>query len=662
MLSPRTIQATSGWVLGVLVWAMSGEIWLACLGGVFGILIVWLSGDSSWLLTGGVVSSCVVALPILLWSWLFGSYEVAGWLLIAAVSFVWLSLSVFVRDLQASLRDSRQAVVLSILGVAWILVSARHDWSPVKLLERIGSMGEDNGGFLNNVALTGVGWSSTLIPSSGDTGGVILGMFIAVGGTLQGITGMNGSAALDAGETLMRLYDSVSFLITGLCVVAGLQRRQENGLLRDFSLCAAISFGVVVFLSGLYRAAHFSVLVLVALALTTLVAAPNGAFENRRTLMGVLLPMLPLLLLNQAWMPGIIVAALGASIYAGTNIRRVWNGTKDFPRTDEINGERRWSAERTGYAISLVVVLGFVLLLVRRYFGTLLPSVLFEEFESLMRLVGEDVRVPGWFAATVILFGVVSVSRSEWTANPSQTLIAAFGLCSLGLMIIGWLVDPFEPGYGPNKMLYLTSFVLFPIAIAELSAMTSQRANGFGFVLTICVTAGFFSAAVSPLNELASRIQPRDPIAWAPGVAKSLVDKPDRLVTCLSTRADGPPDDAWRCSRIMAGMQGMNYPTGAGSNAPYSSILNMIYGVNMCSVTSQQVSDISEYDYKRLVLVISDGGRRSTKSGCQEPGWSGPSLPSDPKWTAGVLSGIRWDVIEGLSYEGEVANFEINDR
>lgn len=662
MLSPRTIQATSGWVLGVLVWAMSGEIWLAFLGGVFGILVVWLSGDSSWLLTGGVVSSCVVALPILLWSWLFGRYEIAGWLITAAVSLVWLSLSVFVRNQQASVRDARQAVVLSVLGVAWILVSARHDWSPVKLLERIGSMGEDNGAFLNNVALTGTGWNSTLIPSSGDNGGVILGIFIAVGGTLQGITGRNGSAALDAGETLMRLYDSVSFLITGLCVVAGLLRRQKKSLLRDSSLCAAISFGAVVFLSGLYRAAHFSVLVLVALALTTLVFAPRGAFENRRRFMGVLLPMLPLLFLGQAWMPGIIVAALGASVYVGTNIRRVWNGAIGFPKTDEINGERSWSAERTGYAMSLVVVLGFVLLLVRRYFGTLLPSVLFEEFESLMRLVGEDVRVPGWFAAIVILLGVISVSRSEYIATPSQTLVVAFGLCSLGLMIIGWLIDPFEPGYGPNKMLYLTSFILFPMAIAELSAMTSQRANGLGSILIICATVGAFNAAVSPLNELASRIQLRDPVAWAPGVATSLNSRPDKLVTCLSTRVGGPPDDAWRCSRIMAGMQGMNYPPGAGFNAPYSATLNMIYGVNMCSVTSQQVSDIPEDDYQRLVLVISDGGRRSTESGCQEPGWAGPSLPRDPKWTAGVLSGIRWDVIEGLSYEGEVANFEINNR
>jgi len=651
MVSARGTQALSGWILGVLLWALSGDLRISVLGSLFGILVVWISGDPGWVLTGGVVSICVVALPVVIWSLTVGNYLIWGWIVVLGTSAVWLLLSIAIGRKQNSNFDTRLSIYLSLYGLVWIAFAARHEWSAVELLVRIGSMGEDNGTFLNNVALTGSGWGAALIPGSGDNG-VVLGLFVTLGSTLGGLGSNQPSMALATGETLVRLYDTLGFLLSGLCVGLSLKRRKQSNILFDLSLCVAVGFGAAVFISGLLRAAHFSIFVIAVLAFSTLVLSERDDSESRVEVLQHSLALLPVVLLGQAWVPGVIVAACGVVIYCIANGRRLWIGFV-------CNGERQAFGSNTfpteykvGLILTLSAALGGVLLSIRTLYGTLSLSVLLHQFKSLMSLVGDDVRVPGWFAGVIILMSLSSLSRRWLSTSPASALILALSMSSLGLMFVGGFVEPFEPGYGPNKLLYLTSFILFPIAVVEVETRTAQRFKELTGVIVLCMTAGILNASTSPLSEFVNRVRPREPVEWAPGIARSLTTWPDKLTTCLSTRANGPPDDAWRCSRLLMGMQGMNYPVGPAARFAYNPVPNLIYRANMCAIASRQISDIAESEYRRLVLVLSDGSRRSTKSGCQEPGWAGPNLPPDSQWSSGVHSGIPWNRLQILSYEG----------
>lgn len=649
----------SGWILGVLGWSLSGDLRIAVLGALFGIVVVWISRDPGWVLTGGVLSICVVALPVLLWSWLFGRYLVWGWLIVLAVGCVWLVLSVSIRRGNARASHADHSIWLSALGVIWIMLAARHDWSPVGLLVRVGSMGEDNGAFLNNVALTGSGLSAVLGRESGVDGGVVLGLVITFGNSVHGIVSDQNSAPLFASEALIRLYDTLGNVFSGLCVLFGLNRSRTRSVWVDAALSAATGFGAIVFISGLYRAAHLAALVFVIVASLTLVLSQQFTALAKGARVWNVLLYLPLLLLGQAWWPAVIVTIIGITMLLGAKHVRI----RQSLRVLRFSPSARKGPLLLTVACLVIIALnlGFRRTLVNdlalsaSISQTWSASSALTNFQQLMRLVGDDVRVAGWFSIALMVLGLLSL-RSSWQASPSQVLIVALSIASVMLMVVGWLVPPFEPQYGPNKMLYLASMVLFPVAITEVSELAAKRSSLLSGALAICVTTGLFVASATPLVELTNRIRQREPVGWATGVAASFAMWPDRLVTCLSTRVDGPPDDAWRCSRLLAGMQGMNYPTDALKNQPYSRALKVIYGANICAVSSEHVADISLSDFSRLTLVISDGDRLSTEGGCQAKGWASTEGLNDDRWLLGVHSGIRWDLVKMVSYEGTVVN------
>lgn len=661
ILSPRKIQALSGWILGVLTWTLTGNLGAAVAGSIFGCLVVWLTGDPSWALTGGVLSICVVSVPIILWSIVFGDYRLWGWIIVAAVGGVWLALSIGLGQKTTDGLARRQSVWLSILGGTWIVLQTRHGWSPVELLRRVGSLGEDNGGFLNNVSLTYSGLDAVISSSSGDYGGSILGIFIVLGSTLLGVGKSGASGPLVVTETLLRLYDTLSYLFIGFCAILGLNRTKSQGIVLDGTLFLVAGFGATIFLSGLYRGGHLAALVFVVLASAILVICQQTRSEADHQKYLSSFPILIFALLSQAWWPSIIITAIGMGVFVVA--KRVQIGQR----------LRAMFFGRTTLAF-LLLVLTLASVLVARIGNTpgslfirdptltdsvLLsgsPRSLLQGFKDLMSLVGDDVRVAGWFAIVLILLSLLSVARRGWIADSFQVLIVALSVSSVTMMVAGWLVPPFEPQYGPNKMLYLASMILFPVAITEVSELAAKRSNLLSGTLAICVTTGLFVASATPLVELTNRIRPREPVGWATGVAASFTLWPDRLVTCLSTRVDGPPDDAWRCSRLLAGMQGMNYPTDSLKNQPHSKALNMIYGANMCAVSSEHVADISLSDFSRLTLVISDGNRLSTERECQAKGWASTEGLNDDRWLLGVHSGIRWDLVKIVSYDGTVVS------
>lgn len=621
----------SGAVLGIVVWTASGTLWLGVLAAVFGVVVAWLSGDPRWVITGGVVAACVMAALILMWGWLFGGYRVWGWVIGSGVALLWLAMSVYVRRINSTTPDRSSAAWLSLLGLTWLIHGLTRDWSPIAVMQRLGYMGEDNGSFLNNVAVSGAGWGAALIPTSGgdasSNGGSVLGVVVAAGSWLRGIADGTASTPLGVAETLLRLYDSLGYLILGLSVVMVLSvpRALSRSLLA--ATLTLTSAGVsLVFLAGLSRAGHFSGYLVALVGLTVLSTLISTRLVSFMTL-------IPLIMLGQAWQPAILLALVGASL---VTCHAAWSW-----RTSRNRPELR----RLMYSIGAVVVT--MTQAAQALDGT-------QQIRNLAALPGGEARVVGWFALVVVVLALLAAER---VSGLMLSVVAAFSMTAFLLMLSGWFIEPYEPSYGPNKVLYLVVLILSPLAIAAVANMVVPRGEFIASAVLLCGVLAILNASVTPLNELAGRLAPKSPIEWAPGVVRALSEYPDRIAMCMESREEGTEIVAYQCSRLLGGMQGIHPPQGNFKSrlptAKETSPLFIFSAANVCGVPSEELADIAEAEYRRLVLVLGDSRSLTTTDGCQSPGWAGPNMPVDDRWILGWATEIRWDLIEMVSYTGE---------
>jgi len=621
----------SGAILGVVVWTASGGLWLGLVAGLFGVAVTWLSGDPRWVVIGGVVSACVMAALVLLWGWLFGGYRVWGWVIGCGVALIWLAMSFYVRRINPETPDRSSAAWLSLLGVTWWIHGLMRDWSPIEVMQRLGHMGEDNGSFLNNVAVSSAGWGAALIPSSGgdasSNAGSVLGVIVVAGTWLRGLADGTASTPIGVAETLLRLYDALGYLILGLSVVVVLSvtRTASKGLLA--ATLTLNSAGVsLVFLAGLSRAGHFSGYLVALVGLAVFSTAFLSRFVSLMTL-------IPLMMLGQAWQPATLLALVGASLVM---FRTAWSWRIS---------RNRLELRQLMYSLAAVIVT--LTQALQALEGT-------RQIRTLAALPGGEARVVGWFALVVVVLALLAAER---ISGLLLSVVAAFSMAALLLMLSGWFIEPYEPSYGPNKVLYLVVLILSPLAIAAVANTVMSRGEFITSAVVLCGVLAMLNASVTPLSELAGRIAPRAPIEWAPGVVTALSEHPDRIAMCMESREEGTEIVAYQCSRLLGGMQGIHPPQGNFRSRLVTnrdiSPLFVFSAANVCGMPSKALAEIPEAEYRRLVLVLGSSRSLTTTDGCQSPGWAGPNMPLDERWVLGWATEIRWDLIEMVSYAGE---------
>jgi len=620
LMALRLNDLCAALVLLPVVFVISGSLWLAAAGTFIGYCTSRLAGDWRVALTGPMIGLCICLLPIFMLSALFPKLpSISMYLVLVATIFWWLVIAKVLgqRNVGRPIPSAKWLVVPSVLVFVHALT---RQWDTTSTIDMIQSMGEDNGYFLRLVADTSRE-KSLVLQSENLSGGVLITGAIAVASALRRLSGDSlWSSAIGNAETLQRVYDASVYLCLIFSIAIFISLRKSSRLMVDAAALLLIGFSATAFASGLLNGGHLSTLVAAVVILGIQLGMNiSGTLVNQNErLISILIPVL---LLSQTWFPLAMVSVLMIPFLAGDLTTRRMRGTLIS-------------------TLVLVVLLGSLAAFAWR--GGFLSRP-WAQFSFLMEQVGGEARVIGWFSV-VVFFGALLTALQSHTQTPPVYASFVLVLCvsATALMVLSWLVPPFEPQYGPNKYLYLITFVVVPVSVTTLSNFLPKKESVIAALALLTIGGGVFQAAGSPMSELSRRLESDSGAEWTAGLEAALSSFPNRQVLCIETRADGDEEyDAYRCSRLAAGMQAIQ-----------GQVIDPWW--NLCAVPSEQIALLPDSFWRNVTILVSDGNRLSSNDGCQARGWAGEGTPPDSRYLLGWASGIRWDLVEIIAYDGSL--------
>lgn len=604
---------------------VSGSWWLAIAASLIGYLTVSLANDWRIAVFGPMLGISTVALFALFLSGVGALVGIElGTLFVAlAVILVWILVAQW---------WGKHTPSKSPAGCSWLVVvvfgltahALTRDWGRANTLNLVQTMGEDHGFFLKIVAEVSQTGSMDL-QTSAFSGGSVVSATAAFGAGLRRLSPDDQiSSAIGVAETLQRMYYGLIYVVilTAGSIVISMRSRQQAVL--DIATVLVTAGTVLAFSSGLMRGGHYSSLVAVALVVCLLLVIMSmESLTKPRVIVSI--PILLVIALWQAWTP-LFLVSITVVFWLGTYQLRV--KSRSVPRA----------------SLSIWMTLASILAFAAVYMWLNdLWQLQWNDFTMLMEPTGGEARVFGWFAVLVQVVVLLSLGPSRNTISAIRSAVVS-SLCVSAtlLMILGWFLPPYEPAYGPHKYLYLVTFAIAPLAIGWFRRQVESQSVLVVVTLVIVAIGGVLQAAVTPLSELSLRVSSSGRAEWEQGAIIALNSFPERDVLCMETREDGDREyEAYRCTRLLNGMQ--------GSDRNFSNW-------NLCYVPSSEVAEVSDSEWQNLTILVSDGNRLSSTDGCQSKGWAGEGIPDNDKYLLGWATGIRWDLVKIVSYDGRVVN------
>ena len=643
VVAPSAVSAGCALILTRSLLMTGLGILVGCLLGVGGIRLAAI-------VVGGLASISIGSLGVTVWSFLDRTYVIDAPSLTIATTFTGAVVAWRLRDLDIAPRMLENLLALAFLAAA-IWMSTRNEGSR-EVLTRLASMGEDNGSFLSNIAVTLGETRVKLIPGSGgdagSNGGIVLAIIVAICAALYRGLGWLDSSTLDPAILLLRMYD----LLVIACVVLG--ALVTVSLLRKVTSIAALipiagTSGLVslAFAMGFVRAGHLTALLLAVWLLScvvVLLAMPDSTWASA-------LGMGFIIFAGQIWQPASIIAFACLFFYLVGQIENNPNSGCHH------HGRKRLAMCLGLVAVSALINYGFL--------GFLAGGSAFD-----VAGYGGRNSVVNWQLAFVMLgvTAIASINRSVIEYQPMRYLVPGLLVSAAAVMLLGWFIEPFDPQYGAEKLTYVAAFVTAPVFVAFIGTFVLLRIDAGALIRMIvssAIVVGIFLAAINPVSYLSRVLQAPVQPDWVAGVTRALRSYPDKTVVCIDTREGGRLDDAYTCSRLMMGIAGMHPPQGNWSNHTSGSLPprqapSLLTGANICWVSSQQIADIADSEWGALTLVVGDPQRLSSSDDCQRKGWSAEGKPDDLRWLLGWLTAIPWSEIPVFSYGGErvIPSFE----
>jgi len=600
---------------------LSGSWWVALATVVIGGVTTQFANDWRVSVVGPILATAVLAFPAFLWFVVVGSVNLSSVTVVVVVCVVWILIARWWGKSASSEMPK---------GIGWLTVVAAvltshaltRDWGQASTLNMVQSMGEDNGFFLDLVADTAQS-GSLISPSTNMSGGLVVTALIALSSGLRRLR-LDGQVTdpLDVAQTLQRLYFGMVYLAVLVASSIIIAFRTRCNALVDATTLVLSGGTAIAFSSGLMRGGHFSSLVAAVVIMCLLLTTFCAGFltVSRRS---VIIPMAMLLSLWQAWSPLFLVTVLALAWF--------------LPQMFFSTSTWRWNirAKVWIFAFCAFVVTGLSAWQVESIQAQL------SLYLRSMNESGGEARVIGWFAALILVVALLSLpAPRDMVSTLDSAIVSSLCMSATLLMVLGWLVPPYQPEYGPNKFLYLVTFALSPLAIGWLRRRVESQTALVAATLLVVAVGSILQAAVSPLSELSLIVVKSTRAEWERGALEALNRYPDRNILCIETREDGDREyEAYRCSRLLNGMRG-------------TSVWYM-YG-NLCRVPTRDIVNVPDSEWKRLTVLISDGRRLSSTDGCQTKGWAGDGIPTNKEYLLGWVSGIRWDLVKVISYDGKI--------
>jgi hypothetical protein len=613
----------------VLDASVSSLILLACVGGVFGLLV----RDSVAVFCGFLLSFVVCTVAALVAGALFPTYSISGALVLAGFLSVTVAIAFGMRRFTIKTDESKILVAVAALTASLLfLLRESRTWTSVNAFGALVRGGEDNAAWLLALSRSVIDGKTEFSSASGTSGGPGTGIVINL--VRQSMSAVGESPLLSSGDNalvLVRAYAVVAVLLAcGWLVVSVVASSSRDPLSRKL-FAVLVSATSYVFVMGLANVGHFSAVVAVLfLSIAMFIYLAIDGSSKQGMWVKRLFVVLALVAAGQSWFP---LTGLALLYVFALMVIAVAPYMKQRPDQKTIR---------------LLIAVGIAVTLFSYFSYTRLFASFLQNAFSLDYII-RNLTIPGGYSTVnpwLVVLGFIAVTWWGFSKKDSDrdtshwVLPLLFVVPTVLLFVWSYFLAPFTPQYGAWKYLYIATAVTVPLTVVILQSSLPDR-TPIRFVRVLPVLVLFALTMFSPpWNSIqwAEGIKGTD-APWVAGVVKALQVSPERPVACVNTvlNDESRNYEAYLCSRMSFGLGGFD-----------EYVHRTWTAANICQIPPPQArAEFSREFQQDLSVLLFDGTRTSSFAGCQAPAKEEPN---------GWLSSINWDVVRKLDSTGKVVN------
>jgi len=497
--------------------------------------------------------------------------------------------------------DLSVSLLLVVLTLG-VLNRVARSWDVSQGFGILASNGEDNAAWLVALSHSVNEGQTVLTERSGTAGGPGTGAFIAVWREVMNwIHPGNATVSADNGLVLVRFYPLIATLCALVAVTVSLvvlRKVDQWSRLAGVLIASVASYSMVM---GFATVGHFSAAVAVLFLSTAVAWSVVSTGTQRLGGSGAdLVVGLCLFAAGQAWFPLSLLFAIFVTLRVG---RVMWM------RLRQSRGARQqaWS-----FAVILGVGLGVLGAVHLLFPGSAANFVDLEYIKKNLTLAGGYSTVNPWISLVAVA-GSIGLVAPNWGTNEERrrsSTVVAVGVPPVLLFVWSYFLAPYSPQYGAIKYLYMTVAALLPLAVAAIIQQGWAVRSRGGALVCVCFSAGMLALFTPPLTYASwSSTVGATRYDWVNPIVRELRADPDRPVGCLNTLKDDQTQNyiAYLCSRMAFGLGG------------FDEVHHRVWtAANLCAAPPEQVtSEWPEERQRNLTLILFDGTRSTSSSGCQ---------------------------------------------
>lgn len=619
-----------------LVLLFDGGVVQALLGFALGICIALAVDDVILLYVLPVTTFAIGGLGIWFWGLFNSNYSISGQLFSIFLGFIFLFLLLGARRTGGQSIGYPESVTAALLGLLFIPFAVHLETEPISALTKLFQFsGEDSAAWLYAMSSSISGGDLRIIPTSSQSGGTVTGSLLTGSRWLIDSVEGGSHSIVDTPVVLVSIFMVVSFVAAVIGALTAIRLSNSSKVMDSVVVGVVSAVGTLAFFLGFLRLGHLSAAVAALCLLSTfsLVVLDTHRKQNQSRFF-LALSIIALLSLGQSWFVFQSISVGVALLFFASWVKGRIEQKLSF---------------RPSALIKPVLVGLVVCIFVYYYFSTFLRMLF--DFETVKYQIALDGAYPTvreiTAAAIFLIIGaglfhfVDDVPAKKSIASQMLTYVFAILLViNLGLFLLGYLIEPYYPQYGPFKFLFMSTAASFPIAVGYFSKWAIHKS--LSSMRTAVVMAAFLFAFVSfgaPIQYLGSVIDTaKEELPWASQLVQEIQSDQNRVVVCLNSSEDNSFDyETYLCSRVAIGLQGVN-------DSEYR-----IWGAaNICQIQpSQFESELFDDDfYSRLTILVTDSDRYTSGGSCQGKGWGGD------QYEMGWLSDTNWSLVRVVGYDG----------
>lgn len=563
---------------------------------------------------------------------------------------LWIACTLGIRRYRGLLECTGEAQVIATVAVLAAAMITYIQWDPISGFRTITQFGEDNGSWLNNVALSRQ-QNAAFSPGVGVSGGDLLGAVITGAVSFLDSSSWLPSNFDPTGLILLRVYGwgLLVLVVFGVAIFLRLSisiNRAARHIATFLTALLTMVFGLN-FLQGGYLTA---LLAAVWVSASTLIAILLSTCQEGKPIFLLLVLLLPTVMVGEMWFPlhywtGIVVAVTVLGPGNGWLVTKVGQ----VRRERASQNKRPWL-----FSIALLPLIAIPILVL-----TALSRVSNGfDWTSIVVLIhtggGSGLST---LQILILLSATVTVLQmSSRMYIPLVVLTVATSVASASVLMLARLTPPNEIGYGPAKFVSILTLSMIPLGCSSLAKLLASFRGVRTTTTSYLVVGALLTSLIQfglPIQNLEVIWKQRSEPYWFEAVVAARTRFPDRIPLCLdTTKGFGRSERAYECSRLTIGLVG-------GERSLIAPQLAAFQWGNICTVEPDDAYRLWDDEFfSEIVIIVSDPQRLSSEAECQSRELTASDVSPFGKdsgydlWPIGWLSSVRWDLVKLIDTDG----------